>query len=150
MTIDLRLVLLIGCCALLLLTIEVAEDALEEHWPRVRPVNGWAQSRSVRGLWDWLGLLVFPGLVLLILNLAELLLVRSGQSPSQILGGLFVLAGWSMYILALTRVAGLTRYFEESGPVLPIAAGALLLVGDLLLLVSGLGLLPDALAHLPH
>ncbi|MCS7051605.1 MAG: hypothetical protein NZL87_08335 [Thermomicrobium sp.] len=144
MSFDLRLWLLVVVSALLLVTIELTEDYLERGWPRVRrPVDGWASSEGVRLSWTAVGILVFPGIVLLLLNLAVLLWRDLGWSPVFVLGLLLTGLGWAGYLLLVSQIGGVDEYFEGIGATLPLALVAVLLVGDLLLLVAFLSVLPD-------
>jgi hypothetical protein len=141
---DLRLWLLVLVSALLLVTIELTEDYLERSWPRVRrPADGWASSEGVRQLWTVVGALVFPGIVLLLLNLAVLVWRDLSLAPVLVLGGMLIGLGWAGYLLLISQIGGLDDYLEGIGATLPLALMAVLLVGDLLLLIALLSSLPD-------
>jgi hypothetical protein len=141
--------LLIALCIVMLLTIEVAEDYVEQDWPRFRrPGNGWSHAGVGRLLWTGVGLLVFPGLVLAILNLALLIARDLPQTPVQMLGGVLVMLGWGVFALAASGFGSVSAYIEDLGPVAPLAVAGMLLVGDLLLLIELVGLLPGDLRQL--
>ncbi len=149
MPLDTRLWLLIVLCVVMLLTIEVTEDYVEQDWPRLRrPPNGWSHSEALRMFWTGVGLLVFPGLVLVILNLALLIAQDLPQTPVQVLGGLLVLLGWAVFVLVVSGFGSVSAYIEDLGPVVPLAVAAMLLMGDLLLLIELLGLIPSDLRQL--
>lgn len=144
MIVDLRLWVLIMVSALLLVTIELTEDYLEQGWPRVRrPADGWTSSEGVRLLWTMLGLLVFPGIVFLLANLA-LLVWRNVAWPALLLvGGVLLGIGWIVYLVLVSQLAGLDDYLESVGIPLPLALLAIVLLGDLFLLLTLLDLVPD-------
>ena len=149
MPLDIRLGLLIVLCVIMLLTIEVTEDYVEQDWPRLRrPPNGWSHAEVLRMFWTGVGLLVFPGLVLVILNLALLIAQDLSQTPVQVLGGFLVLLGWAIFVVVVSQFGGLSAYIEDLGPVAPLAVAALLLMGDLLLFIELLGLIPNNLRAL--
>lgn len=146
MPLDTRLWLLIVLCVVMLLTIEVTEDYVEQDWPRLRrPPNGWSHTEVLRMFWTGVGLLVFPGLVLVILNLALLIAQDLPQTPVQVLGGLLVLLGWAVFVLVVSGFGSVSAYIEDLGPVVPLAVAAMLLMGDLLLVIELLGLIPGDL-----
>ncbi len=144
MIVDLRLWVLIMVSALLLVTIELTEDYLEQGWPRVRrPADGWTSSEGVRLLWTMLGLLVFPGIVFLLANLA-LLVWRNVAWPALLLvGGVLLGIGWIVYLVLVSQLAGLDDYLESVGIPLPLALLAIVLLGDLFLVLTLLDLVPD-------
>lgn len=149
MPLDSRLWLLLALCVVMLLTIEVTEDYIEHDWPRLRRSPGsWGHVESLRILWTGVGVLVFPGLVLLILNLALLIVQDLPQRPIQVLGGLLVLIGWVVFVVVVSELGSVSDYIEGLGAVAPLAVGALLLMGDILLLIEFLGLLPNDLRAL--
>ncbi len=144
MSFDLRHWLLIFVSAMLLVTIELTEDYLERSWPRVRrPADGWAASEGVRQLWAVVGVLVFPGIILLLLNLAVLIWRDLPLAPVLVLGALVLGFGWAGYLLLISQVGGLDDYLEGIGVTLPLALIAMLLVGDLLLLIAFFSSVPD-------
>lgn len=146
---DTRLWLLIALCIVMLLTIEVAEDYVDQDWPRLRrPGNGWSHAGAVHLLWTGVGLLVFPGLVLAILNVALLIARDLPQTPVQVLGGVLVMLGWAVFALVVSGFGSVSTYIEDLGPVAPLAVTAMLLVGDLLLLIELVGMLPSDLRQL--
>lgn len=144
MSFDLWLWLLVLVSALLLVTIELTEDYLEQGWPRIRrPADGWASSDSVHLLWTAVGMLVFPGIVLLLMNLAVIVWRELGMTLVLLLGSILLAFGWLAYLLLISQIGGVDQYLESIGITLPLAIVAVLLVGDLLLLVSLITVLPD-------
>lgn len=136
--------LLILVSALLLVTIELTEDYLERGWPRVhRPANGWVSSEGVRVLWMVVGGLVFPGIVLLLVNLALLVWRDSPVSPIFVLGAALVGLGWVVYLVLIGQIGGLEEYLRSIGATFPLALSAVLLLANLLLLIALLSALPD-------
>ncbi|MCX7624240.1 MAG: hypothetical protein N2Z82_10890, partial [Thermomicrobium sp.] len=108
MFLDLKVWLLVVVSALLLVTIELTEDYLERGWPRVRrPANGWASSEGVRLLWMMVGIAVFPGIVLLLLNLALLVWRDVPASPVLLLGAALTGLGWVLYLVSISQIGGL-------------------------------------------
>ncbi len=65
--------LLIGVCFAMVLTIEAVEAAVEGAWPHQRrPTRMLPSERSAHSIWGYVALLVLPGALLEILNLAVL------------------------------------------------------------------------------
>ncbi len=144
MSLDVWVWLLILVSALLLVTIELTEDYLERGWPRLhRPADGWVSSEGVRVLWMVVGGLVFPGIVLLLVNLAVLVWRDSPVSPLFVLGAALVGLGWVVYLVLIGQIGGLEEYLQSIGATFPLALSAVLLLADLLLLIALLSSLPD-------
>lgn len=136
--------MLVLISALLIVTIELTEDFLERGWPRLhRPVDGWASSEGLRLLWMVVGGLVFPGIVLLLLNLALLVWRDTSASPVLILGAILIAIGWSVYLILVSQIGGLEEYFQNLGTTFPLAVSAIVLLADLLLLIAFLSAMPD-------
>jgi len=141
---DLRIWLLVLVSALLLVTIELTEDFLERSWPRLhRPANGWVSSDGLRMLWMLVGALVFPGIVLLLLNLALLAWRDLSASPVLVLGAVLISVGWLAYLMLVSQIGGLEGYFQTVGATFPLALAAVVLIADLLLLMAFFSALPD-------
>ncbi len=60
-----------------------------------------------------------------------------------LLGSILLAFGWAAYLLLISQIGGVDQYLESIGITLPLAIVAVLLVGDLLLLVSLISVLPD-------
>jgi hypothetical protein len=99
-------------------------------------------ARAVMGAWSWVALLLLPGLLLAVLNLAVVVWRDLPDSRVMLLGGFFVGLAWLVFVLVGANVLGLGRFMGQVGPVGPAALMAVLLVGDLLLLIALLDILP--------
>lgn len=142
---DTRFWLLIGLCLALVYTIQAVEAAVDGAWPHQRrPSRLQPGARAVAGAWGWLALLLLPGLLLAVLNLAILVWRGLAHGQLHVLGGLFVGLVWLIFVLVGNDVFGLRRFAGQVGPAAPAALMGLLLVGDVLLLISLLDILPAA------
>lgn len=149
MLLDTRLWLLIGLSVAMLFTIEAIEEFVDGAWPQMRrPTGGWGAVGQVRPLWVGVAMVVLPGLVLTILNLALLVARDLPYSNVQILGTIFVVVGWLVFLATTTDLLGVGTYLQEVGIVAPLALVVVLLVGDLLLLVSLIDIFPHNLHSL--
>jgi hypothetical protein len=141
---DSRVWLLIGLCVALVFTIQSVETATEGAWPHQRrPARMAPQARSAQGAWGAVALLLLPGIVLGILNVAVLLWRGLPQSQTQVLGGLLVGVIWLIFVGASVNALGMGRLLRQGGPAGPLALLVLVVAGDLLLLAGLLGILPD-------
>ncbi|HUZ02676.1 MAG TPA: hypothetical protein VMU89_20210 [Thermomicrobiaceae bacterium] len=149
MLLDTRLWLLIGLSVAMLFTIEAIEEFVDGAWPQMRrPAGGWGVVGQVRPVWMAVAMAVLPGLVLTILNLALLVARDLPYSNVQILGTIFVVVGWLVFLATTTDLVGIGTYLQEVGIVAPLALVVVLLVGDLLLLVSLVDIFPHNLHSL--
>jgi hypothetical protein len=143
---DGRFWLLIALCLALVYTIQAAETSVDGMWPHQRrPARMTQGARAVRGAWSWVALLLLPGLLLAVLNLAVLIQQGMPQTQIQLLGSLFVAVGWLVFVLVSTNTFGAGRYMGQVGAVGPAALMGILVVGDVLLLIALLDMLPVAL-----
>lgn len=145
---DGRLWLLIGICVALVFTIQAVEGSVDGAWPHQRrPARMAPGARAVAGVWSYVALLLLPGMLLAALNVALLLWRQIPHSNAQLLGGIFVGVAWVIFVGVSVNALGFGRYMSQVGPVGPAAMLGVLLVGDVLLLISLLELLPtfDAL-----
>ncbi len=141
---DARLWLLIGLCIALVFTIQSVETATEGAWPHQRrPSRIAPRARSAQGVWGAVALLLLPGILLAILNVAVLLWRGFPHSQSQLLGGFLVGLIWLIFVGASANVLGMGRLLQRGGPAGPLALLVLVIAGDLLLLSSLLAILPD-------
>ena len=141
---DRRLWLLVALCVALVLTIQAVEAAVEGAWPHQRrPARLAPGARAVHGVWSFVALLLLPGLLLGVLNLTVLLWRDLPHTDTQLLGGLFVGLGWLLFLGVSADVLGFGRYMGQVGPVGPVAMMAVLVVGDALLLIALLDVLPS-------
>ncbi|MDI3341318.1 MAG: hypothetical protein QJR03_12385 [Sphaerobacter sp.] len=149
MLLDSRLWLLVGFSIAMLFTIEAIEESIDGPWPQLRrPANGWGAVSPTHSLWMAVALVMLPGLVLAILNLAILLAEDLPYSSAQLLGTIFVVIGWLVYLATTTDLGGLGAYLHEVGLVAPLALLVVLGIGDLLLLIALLDIFPTDLPAL--
>jgi hypothetical protein len=135
--------LLIGVCLAMVFTLEAVEAAVEGAWPHQRrPTRMLPRERSAHAIWGFVALLVLPGALLEVLNLAVLVWRKLEHTETQVLGSIFVGVGWVVFLLASTDRLPFRRYLASVGPVAPIALLGVLLVGDTLLLVAFLDIRP--------
>jgi len=140
---DARFWLLIAMCVALVYTIQAVEGAVDGVWPhQKRPARMSAGARAVMGAWSWVALLLLPGLLLAVLNLALLIWQGLPQTQTMLLGGLFVGVAWLVFVLVSTDTFGLGRFMGQVGPVGPAALMGMLVVGDILLLIALLDIMP--------
>ena len=143
MLLDTRLWLLIGLSIAMLFTIEAIEDYVEGTWPQMRrPGSGAGAIGNSRSLWVGVAMLVLPGLVLTILNLAILLWQNLTFSNMELLGTIFVVVGWLLFLATTINLGGIGTYFEDVGFVAPLSLVLILLIGDLLLFLSLIDIVP--------
>ena len=136
--------LLIGVCLAMVLTIEAVEAAVEGAWPHQRrPTRMLPSERSAHSIWGYVALLVLPGALLEILNLAILVWRNLEQTETQVLGSVFVGIGWIVFLLSSTDRLPIRRYMASVGPVAPIALVSILLFGDILLLIGLIDIRPS-------
>lgn len=141
---DGRLWLLILVCVALVFTIQAVESSVEGVWPHQRRAARLGPgARAVHGLWSYVALLLLPGMLLGVLNLAILLWRDLPRSEAQMLGGFFVGLAWLIFVAVTVNAFGLGRFMGQVGPVGPIALMAVLVAGDLLLLIALLDILPS-------
>ena len=142
---DSRIWLLIGLCVALVFTIQSVETATEGAWPHQRrPARITRQARSAQGAWGLVALLLLPGIVLGILNVAVLLWRSFPHSQAQVIGGFLVGLIWIIFVGASINFLGMGRLLRQGGLAGPIALLVLLVAGDVLLVAGLLNILPDA------
>lgn len=136
--------LLIGLCLALLLTIQAIETAIEGAWPHQRRASSLVpRERVVQLSWGLVALLVIPGALLLIGNVA-ILIWRDPEQPDQLrLGSALAGIGWALFLVFSLNMLRLGRLFTNLGLIGPLALVTLLLVGDILLLTAFLDILPE-------
>jgi hypothetical protein len=139
-----RVWILIGLCIALVFTIQSVETAIEGTWPHQRrPSRITPQARSAQGAWGAVALLLLPGILLGILNVAVLIWRGLPQTQSQLLGGFLVGLIWIIFVGASANIFGMGSLLRQGGAASPIALLVLVLAGDLLLLAGLLTVLPD-------
>lgn len=141
---DGRLWLLIGLCVALVFTVQAVEGSVDGVWPhQLRSARRAPRARAVQGVWTFVALLLLPGLLLGVLNLAVLLWRDLPHTETQVLGSVFVGLAWLLFVLFSVDLFRFGRYMREIGAVGPAALGGVLLVGDALLLIAFLDVLPS-------
>ena len=141
---DRRLWLLVIVCVALELTVQAVEGSVEGAWPHQRrPARLAPGARAVHGVWSYVALLLLPGMLLAVLNLAVLLWRDLPHTNTQVLGGLFVGLAWLLFVAVSADFLRFGRYMGQVGPVGPAAMMAVLVVGDALLLIALLDVLPS-------
>lgn len=149
MLIDGRLWLLIGLSIAMLFTIEAIEDFTDGAWPQMRRPSGYFEAvGSSRTLWMAVAMLVLPGLVLTILNLAVLVWKDLPYGNTLVLGTIFIIVGWLLFLATTIDLGGIGLFLERSGAVAPLALVVVLIAGDLLLLIAFIQIFPNDLASL--
>jgi hypothetical protein len=146
---DVRLWLLIILSIAMIFTIEAIEEFVEGSWPQLkRPYDFWGSVGQLRNLWIAVAMFVLPGLVLTILNLAILLIRDLPHNNVQVLGTIFVVMGWLVFLLTAINLLGIGTYLRTAGFVVPLALVLILGIGDLLLVISLFEIFPDDLRSL--
>jgi hypothetical protein len=141
---DSRVWLLIGLCVALVFTIQSVETATEGAWPHQRrPARMAPRARSAQGAWGAVALLLLPGIVLGILNVAVLVWRNLPHTQAQVLGGFLVGLIWVIFVGASANLFGMGRLLRQGGAAGPLALFVLVVAGDLLLLAGLLTVLPD-------
>lgn len=141
---DSRVWLLVGLCVALVFTIQSVETATEGAWPHQRrPARMARQARTAQGAWGAVALLLLPGIVLGILNVAILIWRSLPHTQAQILGGFLVGLIWIIFVGASADVLGMGRLLRQGGLAGPLALLVLVIAGDVLLVVGLLTVLPD-------
>ena len=101
------------------------------------------QARAAQGAWGAVAMLLLPGIVLGILNVAVLLWRGFTHTQSQVLGGLLVGTIWLIFVGASANFLGMGRLLRQGGPAGPLALLVLVIAGDVLLLAGLLTIVPD-------
>lgn len=142
---DSRLWLLLALSVALVFTIQSVETATEGAWPHQRrPARMAPQARAAGSAWSLVSLLLLPGLLLAILNLAVAIWLGISLSQAQILGGTLVAICWLIFVMASGNVLGMGRLLRQGGAAGPLALVVVLIAGDLMLLAGLLLIAPDA------
>lgn len=139
-----QLWLLIGLCLMMIFTLEAVEEAVEGAWPHQRrPSRIAPRARNVQTVWGVIALLVLPGIVLAILNVGMLVWKDVARPETLALGGIFLGAGWLLFLLGSIDRLRLRGYIGQAGLAGAIALALVLLVADLLLLIAFLDIRPS-------
>ena len=138
-----QLWLLIGVCIAMIFTIQAVEEAVEGAWPHQRRVTSMAMpERRAQSVWGIVALLVLPGAILTVLNLAVVAWKELPRTDTLVLGGILLGAGWVVFLLSSVDQLRVRRIFIAAGPAAPFALALILVVADLLLLISFLDIRP--------
>ncbi|MFT4041414.1 MAG: hypothetical protein QM692_24740 [Thermomicrobiales bacterium] len=141
---DSRLWLLLALCIALVFTIQSVETATEGAWPHQRrPARMAPQARAAGSAWSVVSLLLLPGLLLAILNLAVVIWLSLPLSQAQLLGSVLVAVCWLIFIAASGNLLGMGSLIRQGGAAGPLALIVVLIAGDLLLLAGLLLIVPD-------
>lgn len=139
-----QLWLLIGVCVLLMFTIEAVEAAVEGAWPHQRRVTSMAMpERRAHPVWGVVALLILPGAVLMVLNLAVIAWRELPRTDGLVLGGILLGAGWVVFLLNSVDRFRVRRAFSAAGPAAPFALALILILADFLLLSAFLDIRPS-------
>jgi hypothetical protein len=140
---DHQLWLLIGVCIAMIFTIQAVEEAVEGAWPHQRRVTSMAMpERRAHPIWGVVALLVLPGAVLAVLNLAVIAWKELPRTDTLVLGGILLGAGWVIFLMSSVDRLRVRRLFTSAGPAAPFVLALILIVADLLLLISFLDIRP--------
>lgn len=141
---DSRLWVLLALCIALVFTIQSVETATEGAWPHQRrPARMAPQARAAGSAWSVVSLLLLPGLLLAILNLAVVIWLSLPLSQAQLLGSVLVAVCWLIFIAASGNLLGMGSLIRQGGAAGPLALIVVLIAGDLLLLAGLLLIVPD-------
>jgi|GEM_PF-461028 len=136
--------LLIGLFVALLFTIQSVETAVEGAWPHQRrPSNFLPRARAVQAGWAVVALLIIPGGLLAIANVAVAMWQDAGRTDAQVLGGWLLGLSWVVFLLGSLNLFGFTKLLNVIGITGTIVLVLVLLVADILLLSSLLDILPE-------
>lgn len=135
--------LLIGLCVALLLTLQAVETAVEGAWPSDRrAVRFTPRARTVQASWAWVAMLIIPGGLLAIANVAALIWREVPHTDAQVIGSVLLGIGWILFLLFSLNIFRLGRLFGNLGVVGPLALMLILIVGDILLIIGLTDVLP--------
>lgn len=138
-----QLWLLIGVCIAMIFTIEAVEEAVEGAWPHSRRVTRMQMpERRAHPIWGVVALLVVPGAVLAVANLAVIAWQELPRPDTLVLGGTLLGAGWLVFLLSSIDRLRVRRFLTAAGPAAPSMLALILIVADLLLLIAFLDIRP--------
>ncbi len=136
--------LLIALCVALLFTIQVVESAVDGAWPNQRrPTNFLFRTRAFRTGWAFVAILLIPGALLAIGNVAVAMWQHTGRTDAQVLGGWLLAISWIVFLIVSWNLFGVSRVLNVIGVAGAIVLLAILVIADLLLLSAFLEILPD-------
>ncbi len=136
--------LLIALFIALLFTIQSVESALDGAWPHQRrPSSFRPGARAVQAGWAVVSLLLIPGGLLAIANVAVAMWQNSGRTDAQVLGGWLLGISWLVFIIGSRNLFGFSRVLDVIGISGTLVLVLLLLIAAVLLLSALLETLPD-------
>ena len=136
--------LLIALIIALLFTIQSVESAVDGAWPNQRrPSSYLPRARMVQAGWAIIALLVIPGGLLAIGNVAIAMWQDIGRTDTQVLGGWLLGISWVVFLIGSRSLFGVTRILNVIGIAGTIVLLIVLLIADLLLLSAFLDILPE-------
>ena len=134
---------LIGLCALLLVTVQAVETVVEGAWPYQRRSTRYLpRTRAVQASWAFVAALVLPGAILAIGNVVALLWRDVSSTDAQVIGSVLLTIGWALFLLFGLDIFRLGRLMTNLGIIGPIALLLILVAADVLLLIGLLDVLP--------
>ena len=84
----------------MLFTLEAVEEAVEGAWPHQRRRGGMGVGeRHAQPVWALVALLVLPGALLVMLNLAVMAWKQLSKTDTLVLGAVLLGAGWALFLL---------------------------------------------------
>jgi hypothetical protein len=136
--------LLIALFVALLFTIQSVESAIDGAWPHQRrPSNFLPRARTVQMGWAVVALLVIPGGLLAIGNVAVVMWQDVARTDAQVLAGWLLGISWLIFLFGSLNLLGFTRLLNVIGIAGTIVLVLVLLVADILLLSAFLDILPE-------
>ncbi|MEJ7837543.1 MAG: hypothetical protein WKF81_01940 [Thermomicrobiales bacterium] len=136
--------LLIVIGVALLLTVQAIETAVEGAWPHQRRRGNYLpRARAVQTSWAFVAILVVPGALLAIANVAVMIWKEPAQPEGQALGGTLVGIGWLLFLLFSLDIINLGKLMGNLGIAGPLALMILLIVGNVFLYLALQDILPD-------
>lgn len=136
--------LLIALVVALLLTIQSVETAVDGAWPHQRrPSSFLPRARTVQAGWAAVAILLIPGILLAIGNVAVTIWQDTPGTDAQSLGGWLLGLSWLVFLLGSLNLLGFTRLLNVIGISGTLVLVLVLLVADILLLSAFLDILPD-------
>lgn len=136
--------LLIGLFVALLFTIQSVESAVDGAWPHQRrPSNFLPRARAVQTGWAFVALLIIPGGLLALCNVAVAMWQDAGRTDAQVLAGWLLGICWIVFLLGSLNLFGFTGLLNVIGIMGTIVLVLVLLVADILLLSSLLDIMPE-------
>lgn len=135
--------LLIGLTIAVLATIQSVESAVDGAWPHQRrPTRFLPGARAVQRGWAFVALLIIPGGLLAIANVAVAMWQDAGHTDSQVLGGWLLGISWIIFLFGTMNILGFTKLLAFVGISGTLILLLVLLIADIMLLSALLDILP--------